>query len=78
MAYEFKLPDLGEGMAEGEIVRWLVKEGDSLTQDQPMVAAFSAASTEVCTMPPQASRVTDRSDRAAARRINLAWPMGTV
>jgi len=35
MAYEFRLPDIGEGMAEGEIVRWLVKEGDVLAQDQP-------------------------------------------
>jgi len=37
MAYEFKLPDIGEGVVEGEIVKWLVKEGDQLHQDQPMV-----------------------------------------
>ena len=27
MAYEFKLPDLGEGLTEGEVARWLVAEG---------------------------------------------------
>ncbi len=34
--YEFKFPDVGEGITEGEIVKWLVKEGDSVTQDQPI------------------------------------------
>jgi pyruvate dehydrogenase E2 component (dihydrolipoamide acetyltransferase) len=34
---EFKLPDLGEGMQEAEIRRWLVKPGDTVKLDQPMV-----------------------------------------
>lgn len=34
---EFKLPDLGEGMHEAEIVRWLVEPGDTIKLDQPMV-----------------------------------------
>jgi len=34
---EFKLPDVGEGMHEGEITRWLVKVGDYVTRDQPVV-----------------------------------------
>lgn len=37
MAFEFKLPDVGEGVAEGEIIQWLVEEGDSVTEDQPIV-----------------------------------------
>ena len=34
---EFKLPDLGEGMHEAEVVEWLVKPGDTLKLDQVMV-----------------------------------------
>jgi pyruvate dehydrogenase E2 component (dihydrolipoamide acetyltransferase) len=37
MAYEFKLPDLGEGLTEGEVARWLVAEGDEVGEDQPLV-----------------------------------------
>ena len=37
MQREFKFPDVGEGIAEGEIVRWLVKEGDAINEDQDLV-----------------------------------------
>ena len=37
MAYEFKLPDLGEGLTEGEISRWLVAEGQEVAEDDPLV-----------------------------------------
>src|SRR5947209_16466232 len=37
MAYEFKLPDLGEGLTEGEIARWLVEEGQQIAEDDPLV-----------------------------------------
>jgi pyruvate/2-oxoglutarate dehydrogenase complex dihydrolipoamide acyltransferase (E2) component len=37
MAYEFKLPDLGEGLTEGEVARWLVAEGDEIAEDAPLV-----------------------------------------
>ncbi len=38
----FNLPDLGEGLPDAEIVRWLVAEGDTLTLDQPMVEMETA------------------------------------
>jgi pyruvate dehydrogenase E2 component (dihydrolipoamide acetyltransferase) len=37
VAYEFKLPDLGEGLTEGEIARWLVEEGQDIAEDAPLV-----------------------------------------
>src|SRR5437588_6206116 len=37
MAYEFKLPDLGEGLTEGEVARWLVAEGQEIREDDPLV-----------------------------------------
>jgi len=37
MAFEFRLPDIGEGVAEGEVVKWLVKEGADVKENQPLV-----------------------------------------
>jgi pyruvate dehydrogenase E2 component (dihydrolipoamide acetyltransferase) len=37
VSYEFKLPDLGEGLTEGEVARWLVAEGQEIGEDDPLV-----------------------------------------
>ncbi|HKQ00321.1 MAG TPA: biotin/lipoyl-containing protein, partial [Actinomycetes bacterium] len=39
---EFKLPDLGEGLTDGEVVRWLVAEGDAIELNQPIVEIETA------------------------------------
>ncbi|ADB62457.1 catalytic domain of components of various dehydrogenase complexes [Haloterrigena turkmenica DSM 5511] len=36
MLREFELPDVGEGVAEGELVSWLVEEGETVSEDQPV------------------------------------------
>ncbi|SNY62848.1 dihydrolipoamide acetyltransferase family protein [Paractinoplanes atraurantiacus] len=55
----FLLPDLGEGLTEAEVVRWLVNEGDTVTVDQPVVEVETAKSlVEVPT--PFAGRVAVR------------------
>jgi pyruvate/2-oxoglutarate dehydrogenase complex dihydrolipoamide acyltransferase (E2) component len=45
LVFEFKLPDLGEGVAEGEIVKWLVTEGQEIKEDQPMVEVMTDKAT---------------------------------
>jgi pyruvate dehydrogenase E2 component (dihydrolipoamide acetyltransferase) len=36
MNYEFKLPDIGEGLTEGEVVKWHVQEGQSVKENEPL------------------------------------------
>ena len=49
--FEFKLPDLGEGVTEGEIVRWLVAPGEAVREDQPMVEVMTDKATVTITAP---------------------------
>ncbi|MEZ4575016.1 MAG: dihydrolipoamide acetyltransferase family protein [Vampirovibrionales bacterium] len=51
MVYEFKLPDIGEGVHEGEIAKWHVEEGQPVTEDDPMVEVMTDKVTVVITAP---------------------------
>ena len=72
MPYEFKLPDLGEGLTEGEIARWLVAEGDEVAEDDPLVE-IQTDKTTVEIPSPAAGPVT-RILVAAGQVV----PVGTV
>lgn len=85
---DFLLPDLGEGLTEAEIVRWLVDVGDEITVDQPVVEVETAkAAVEVPA--PFAGVVTARHGEAgqtlkvgtpliSVEQAGFAEPSGTV
>jgi pyruvate dehydrogenase E2 component (dihydrolipoamide acetyltransferase) len=54
--FEFKLPDLGEGVMEGEIVSWLVKPGDVVKEDAGIVEVMTDKAT-VTVPTPRAGKV---------------------
>jgi pyruvate dehydrogenase E2 component (dihydrolipoamide acetyltransferase) len=56
--FEFKLPDIGEGVSEGEIVNWLVKVGDGVKEDQDLVEVMTDKAT-VTIGAPKAGKVTE-------------------
>ena len=46
MAFQFRLPDIGEGIAEGEIVKWFVKAGDTVNEDDTLLEVQNDKSVE--------------------------------
>ena len=62
MAYEFKFPDVGEGITEGELLSWKVKEGDVVVEDQTL--AEMETDKAVVEMPsPRAGRIVEAARR---------------
>ncbi|HUR61266.1 MAG TPA: dihydrolipoamide acetyltransferase family protein [Candidatus Thermoplasmatota archaeon] len=51
MTFKFKLPDIGEGIQEGEIVRWIKKEGEQVAEDEPFVEVMTDKATVELTSP---------------------------
>jgi pyruvate dehydrogenase E2 component (dihydrolipoamide acetyltransferase) len=72
VAYAFKLPDLGEGLTEGEVARWLVAEGDEIAEDDPLVEIQTDKTT--VEIPSPASGPVTRILVAAGEVV----PVGTV
>ena len=72
MAYEFKLPDLGEGLTEGEVARWLVAEGQEIAEDDPLVEIQTDKAT--VEIPSPAAGVVSRIFVAEGEVV----PVGTV
>lgn len=66
MATTFNLPDLGEGLQEAEIVEWKVKEGDTVSIDDPLVAVETAKA------------VVDVPSPYTGKIVKLHWKEGDI
>ena len=73
---DFKLPDLGEGLTEGEILSWSVKEGDTVTLNQVIVEVETAkAAVEV---PSPYAGVVTKIHAEAGSTVDVGTPIITV
>jgi 2-oxoisovalerate dehydrogenase E2 component (dihydrolipoyl transacylase) len=73
---EFKLPDVGEGLTEGEILQWLVAVGDSVTVNQPLCEVETAkAAVELPS--PYAGTVTELKFEAGTM-VDVGAPIITI
>ncbi|EWM13729.1 dihydrolipoamide acetyltransferase family protein [Kutzneria sp. 744] len=73
---EFPLPDLGEGLMEAEVVRWLVAIGDDVAVDQPLVEVETAKATVEIPSPHAGTVVTLHAGEGAVVRVTE--PLVTV
>src|SRR3954454_19036734 len=73
---QFKLPDLGEGLTEGEILKWLVHPGDTVTLNQPIVEVETAKA--VVEVPSPYAGVVVALHADAGRVLDVGAPLLTV
>ena len=73
MAYEFKLPDLGEGLTEGEVARWLVAVGQEIAEDDPLVEIQTDKTTVEIPSPAAGTVSKSSSARARSRPSAPSW-----
>lgn len=66
MRYEFNLPDLAEGMVEGELVGWLVAAGDEVKAEQPVAEVMTDKATVVIPSP------------VGGKVLELPWQAGDI
>lgn len=70
MAYEFRFPDVGQGITEGEIVKWHVREGDPVKEDQVLVEIETdKAVVEVPS--PKSGIILKRHSSSEGQKINV-------
>ncbi len=73
---EFKLPDLGEGLEEAEIVSWLVKEGDEVELNQPIVEVETEKA--LVQIPSPYAGVVDKLHGDVGDRVKVGAPLVSI
>lgn len=68
--FEFKLPDIGEGIVEGEIVKWLVQEGEEVAEDQSLVEVMTDKATVVIPSPRKGRVVRRHGDEGQVAKVH--------
>ena len=72
--FVFRLPDVGEGTAEAEIVAWHVKTGDAVAEDQPLVDVM----TDKATVEIQPNNQSSEHNKTDKEKENLKHGNGAV
>lgn len=68
--FEFKLPDIGEGVMEGEIVKWLVRPGDAVAEDQALVEVMTDKATVTVPSPVRGKVVKTHGAEGEMARVH--------
>lgn len=68
--FEFQLPDIGEGVVEGEIVKWLVKPGDVVKEDQPLLEVMTDKATVTIPSPKAGTVVKTHGNEGELAKVH--------
>jgi pyruvate dehydrogenase E2 component (dihydrolipoamide acetyltransferase) len=69
MAFEFRLPDIGEGVVEGEIVKWHVTPGQEVKEDDPLVEVMTDKATVMIPSPRKGKILETRGEEGAVVKV---------
>lgn len=69
MAFEFRMPDIGEGVVEGEIVKWHVKPGQQVKEDDPLVEVMTDKATVMIPSPRRGTILETRGSEGGIIKV---------
>jgi pyruvate dehydrogenase E2 component (dihydrolipoamide acetyltransferase) len=69
MPFEFRLPDIGEGVVEGEIVKWHVKPGQKVKEDDPLVEVMTDKATVMIPSPRKGTILETRGEEGGIVKV---------